>query len=965
MIIKNTLIQNAIDSKYKLIVIGNHYIFFSDDLKKFYISYEHRSSILSRINLFKTEYLSTFKSTPKKYQPLILKEVLGFPEIMYDMDDFDIDEVLASIVFDSHLVSTNIDILPTVKDMSKYVDNLLVSNLLVKNGIYINSFESFINNYFDELAITIIDENLNTKYKRLFEEPEFIYYYFYPHVYPLSVDEYKMIILAINDFYHSRYKFGINEKQGNSLTHNIDVMLTNFTRFLLYDVLQSSKFSIYLNYYPSYSHLCNKSFNGYSLKKYGVLFDMRFKETYYSRNNDDLALKNDLTSYYLYKEDFNRIKGVYNCVKKIFTVNNYPFIASVFLKMMGLPYVSLKYAKYFDFKNGTADEFIKSFNLYVSNSSLDTTIPSISSNGADISLSNTIIDCRNFISNGFYFSSYDEILMYYDCDFYFLFNYKKLNSNLKKLVNGDYKSYHGSIFLDNEIEQFLNESDAPNLVSNILNAHFQSNDLFIKNHLVGSTNVKIKEFFEYLNEGFSSKQSFYKLNIKNEITYEVFIQIIFKQFEPFIIRKGAINQDDFNYEPIIKFDNGYSLKVNFDDTIDVYSNDKKSFTLTASSLLENDNPILSSLYKNYPDFKNSFTSIIDSSYLNSSSDLIKQNFSLFKDIISVKFSYVNTTKAKDKDFIKSLQKKNNDKNLYPPYCFSYLQRKKLKDALSKIKIDAYHGRIFTAYKNKTGSFFLASSDKPLLFKAIDLIINKFSSYPLNFNTFFYLLGLPFEMYPSLNEKFTSLDQLKSLFTFKKVDSDISKKVETIFYNYDLNDTKSIYNTGLVQHHLLEKGVFILSENDNSIFNLLHTEYLLDLQDEDILKEIYTHLLGIDFDMEDIRQYLCNNNPTIISFSRKFFSYCKNIDFAFVKSLQLLIHASCDKFPNLVIDVLKSLINHTDIKIIKKIILDASRDIHVNLQKEIMSNDFPSFFIIFSLSILSDYIVTAAQNKIAY
>ena len=963
MIIENTLIQNAIDSKYKLIAIGNHYIFFSDDLKKFYISYKHRSSILSRVNLFKREYLSTFNSTPKKYHSLILKEVLGFPEIMYDMDDFNIDKVLSSIVFDSNLVATSIDILPTVKDMSKNVDNLITSNLLIKNGIYINSFESFINNYFDELAITIIDENLNAKYRRLFEEPEFIYYYFYPHVYPLSIDEYKMIISSIDNFYHCRYKFGMSDIQDNSLTHNIDMMFTNFTKYLIYDVLQNSKFSTYLNYYPSYSRLCCNSFIGYSNKKYGVLFDMNFNDTYYSKNYDTLSLKKDETIYFLDVKDFKRIKETYNYVKKIFNVNNYPYISSVFLKMMGLPYVSLKYAKYFDFKNGTADEFIDLFNTYKSCISI-TTIPSISSSGADIS-SNNIIDCRNFVTNGFYFSSYDEILTYYDCDFYFLFNYKKLNSNLKKLINGDYKSYHGSIFLDNEIEHFLNESDAPNLVSNILNAHFQSNDLFIKNHLVGSSNTKIKEFFEYLNEGFSSKQSFYKLNIKNEISYEIFIQIVFKQFEQYIIRKEPVDRDDFTYTPSIIFDNGYSLKVNYNDTITISSKGKKSCTTSISSLIDNDNPTLTSLYLNYPDFKNNFQSIIDSSYLGSLSEIISVNFSLIKDVLSVKFSYINNMKTKDKDIVNLLQKRVNDKHLYHPYCFSYLNCRKLNRELSKIKMDVNHGRIFTAYKNKTGSFFLASNDKPLLFKTIDLIKNKFSSYSLNFNTIFYLLGLPLEMYPYLKERYTSLDSLKEIFSFKKVDSDTLKTVETVLYNYDLYNTKSIYNTSLVCHHLLEKGVLILSEKDNSIFNLLHTEYLLDLSDEELLKEIYIHLLGIDFNNEDIKLYLSNNSPTIISFARKFFSYCKNIDFAFVKSLQLLLHASCDKFPNLIIDVLKSLINHTDLKLIKKIILDASKDIHIDLQKEIKTNDFTSFFIIFSLSILSDYIVTSAQSKIAY
>ena len=109
--------------------------------------------------------------------------------------------------------------------------------------------------------------------------------------------------------------------------------------------------------------------------------------------------------------------------------------------MMGLPYEAFKIARYFDFENGNADEFVSLFDIIdvdYRNKAIETIY--INSSGSD-DKNETTIKLRYLLNKFDFYISPTSFSQMPNSSTYMMFDFKKIPSFLKPYIEGNYKKF--------------------------------------------------------------------------------------------------------------------------------------------------------------------------------------------------------------------------------------------------------------------------------------------------------------------------------------------------------------------------------------------------------------------------------------------------------------------------------------------------------------------------------------------
>lgn len=375
-------------TRFHFVYSGAFYDVYTDDDVSFHMPFESKASLLARISFYR-KYISLHPypvfiddynlphEVTEKEPGEVLRQVLGLPDIcIYDAQGkvLDPDAILKRIAFDSDLsVDCSFEAASQFDFLAKNDYAMIQAiNTLIENGFFFMNIDSILTDnkcsvfypaYLDMslvkekykpnpnaelLLMRYTDEPLNVGAKTFLDEFKSIDYQkniealfhdsMVEDIDSLSLSQmalrnYFVSIMReiINDFLYER--FGKVNYLGYTM-NNHDYGMDDFP--YPYFAIGSS----YLMVYDDYLKVDRKEDGSYSGK---IVFDHPC----------------------LRKEDLGKLKVSFERTKKFMEIHekDYHFMPPLFLYLMGLPYESYPIARFFDFRNGSFEDFVSLFDI--------------------------------------------------------------------------------------------------------------------------------------------------------------------------------------------------------------------------------------------------------------------------------------------------------------------------------------------------------------------------------------------------------------------------------------------------------------------------------------------------------------------------------------------------------------------------------------------------------------------------
>lgn len=583
--------KESVLSKYNLYLVGEKYVLFTDDRKTFYVSSKDYKSLTNRITVLKTYF--PFVLTPDfplQSKEEFLNDLLGLPATFLkkiNLQNFNPDILNLFIKEDKDLIYDEKRLFDEVFEDKKLAKNSYISNILMEHGIFISDIESVLMTDTYEKPAIILQEFIDKKYLDILNDIDYQYFHFYSENIPFHIETYKNIISKLKNIDINQKLIWISNNS-EELTGETDSMIIYTLKSIYYDILKNEDPSITIgdDNFTAVSNVKNLSSipcTGLFLDlfKIGRNFDMYGIDKYYDLKDDRYILNYNKTSFYFSIKDKESIKQTYEYVHKIYEHGEFDYISINYIKMMGLPYEAYKVAKYFDFENGTSEDFISLFdfiNIEYRNYN-NFSLPYFSDDGYDVDnsdpyLYNAIEKFRYLLrNNNLFITSVENIISSLPKGFFLMFDYDSLPKFLKPYIDGEYKLFL-NVNVSNKVNEFINSLTAMNEIAKLNSKNdidvidfFKKDNAgnmndFMQLHVEGNINLKVKEFFSYLKEGDSTILAFNKLNVDNEIGYRKFITCVFTAFYKAISDNLHIEKNIYNDNLFIN-----DINVHIDDYI--------------------------------------------------------------------------------------------------------------------------------------------------------------------------------------------------------------------------------------------------------------------------------------------------------------------------------------------------------------------------------------------------------------
>lgn len=848
------------DNQFKYYFRGNGFTLYTNDFDTFYLSENDYIALKNRIECIE-KYREFFTYLDYTNTNRAFKEMLLLPESLLT------DDILSGPLEKTLL--SHISSFPSLNYNNKNSINFY-NSFLMKNGFpffYFLDLDgrtsyllwqrnepeemfNFINMDFDENTgkMNVIEKEEITSFPfneyKTTDSLSYFYINFYPNIIPITSFDLSLFNKIKDDFNNKDYLsiFSNKIKGGKQIKEYINTYIYSKCCDL------TENFAVYKNRYDKletyeypkleFKTITNNTttyFKDESTRYVGLLFDMYCFDKVYSFNKDEnykYIERYDLETFYIPSNQIENLKFAFKSVQRIFRNFNKPVIAENFIKMIGLPYYALFYCQYFNFLDGSEDDFIKLFNYkdieddYLRS---DCYIFSTGFDAKDESF-DIVLFSRYMLSNGVYITCFNNNLCCPgdDSQVYILFNKNRIKDDFIKLVDGDFKYINTLVDVDCKHNK-ENKPTLEDLFSQLVEA-LSSNDnnvdvlsdpsiftntkdysLIKKKSVLENTNHKIKDLFSFLNEGV------YLKNALNQIDFTVQERNIFSNYFDEIMKTYSektivnikkklkkkekndllINSLTFQTEDKeIKFffsKKFYIFKIGknyyVDEIINNYlskidEKEKESFT----EYINNKNKI-----KVYKHFKNnSLFYLID--YLGFSNDYVYKKYLvfLFKNyaLSSFKGDYIydNLTKFYSEvelltPFIKLENEQYNNldstdiKNIFEfDYISNYLFNNNdciLYYDYKEFKKERFYiarGRIFNAFSVDMKTFYFDKDDKDLIKKAFEYVIASNGKIKSK-EEFILSLGLPSYFYSYLMKydlSKLSSDEFIKLLRFDKV-----------------------------------------------------------------------------------------------------------------------------------------------------------------------------------------------------
>lgn len=253
----------------------------------------------------------------------------------------------------------------------------------------------------------------------------------------------------------------------------------------------------------------------------GPVFTMFADRYYVAKEENGIFRATEYNSTYtLNSVDKKKLKLAYDGVKRYFDRHTeLKYLPTLFLKMIGLPYPAYEKTKYFNFATGTFVQFIALLSLY------DTELPLLNDLGyytpiadlnGDVYRDDKTEEKSAFFNNQLN-SVFTSVPLLYNGYQYTdsLFFFSNVKGKTLSLINGDSNFYHETL---EKAYKLMNVD--------IENQSFMNKTLFYMKTDNGNI-VCIKEFFELVNKGYSSKEAYNVISSEADMNYDAFIQFIY------------------------------------------------------------------------------------------------------------------------------------------------------------------------------------------------------------------------------------------------------------------------------------------------------------------------------------------------------------------------------------------------------------------------------------------------------
>lgn len=853
------------DSEFKYYFRGNGFTLYTNDFDTFYVSENDYLAIKNRIKCIEDNfgYWSTLDFN--EYKKLI-KEMLLLPESLLT------DKILKGPL--KKTILPHISEFSTIEDENRNSINFY-NSFLMRNGypflhysdfkgepLYFlfqkfevdDRFEYLQANYNGDINDVRVKEKENiisfpfTDYKTN-NSLSYFYINFYSNNLPITNYEMSLFNQIKEDFNNKDYMsiLSSNIKCGREFKYN----LSYYIYYKCYDLIQN--FSIYKNRYDKlemydypkldYKIISNNTttyFKDESTRYVGLLFDMYCFEKVYSINKSENRnykyIENfELETFYLPKNQIENLKFVFKSVQKIFRNFNKPIIAENFIKMMGLPYYALLYCEYFNFLDGSEDDFISLFNFkdisdnYLRN---DSYITNTGSDAKDKSF-NIALFSRYMVTNGVYITSFNRFMNYSieDDRIYILFDKSKIKDEFIKIIDGDcsyinslvdissnkYKTHEKPSIIKILSQLFEVLSDEKNNVDIINNPDLLTKDkdysLIEKKCILNNVNHKIKDLFSYLNEG---------VHLKNCLI----------QFD-FTIQERNIFSHHFN-EVI----NSYGHKVIANIKKKLNKKVKNKFLINSLTFKTNDKEIEFFFSKNFYIFKigkNYYIDEVINNYLSSIDDKEKESFSEYKNNIG-KIKIYRHVKNSPLFYLINYLGFTND----------YVYKKYL--------VFLFKNHVFSNHK---GDYIYDNLMK--FYSEVELL------------TSFIKLE---------NDHYKQLDStdIKNIFEFDYINNYLFNNNDCILY-YDYKEFK-------------KERFYIARGRIFNAFSVDMKRFYFDIDDKKLIKKVFEYVINSKDKILSKEEFILN-----LGLPSYFYSYLFNIDLYKLNSEQFIKLFTFDKIPN--------------------------------------------------------------------
>lgn len=580
-------------SSFNTEIVGGFYKVYTNDDGIYHMAKEDEKSLKARIFFYK-KYISRDKypyltrsysfSKDNLSDNDHLVQILGLPEeVTYEKKNdkikyLSVDEILSHIHFDENIKVDNTSIITNDKKILDGNDPSLIPliNYLISNGFYILNVERLNDiSSLDETGLfpVYIDSELFPK--DLIDEKETSH--------KLLMDFVSNTFLITKDAFIKYFapldSMSINEQATLAFDRQVDdsdevrseiiialrryflclaKKLVNRFYFERYQVRGISGFSILDHDFEVLDH-------DYRYLYQGARFDMYAKRIrHFTLENDKIKQAFSCGDYVLDTKTKPLLKIAFNTVKKYFLRHEeYAFIPSLFLKMVGLPYPSFHLFRNIDLKNIDEKSFLSRFtfidDLDYINLGIMTT--SICLDGTQLSLK----DCDTKIPYYLKVVHTGNLFMSNFSGFLNLGFYKSLFGYKESKKDSFYPIYTGDTSFFNGVIDFISNSivNAPSIKANQENtkSFILAND---KNGVL----IPIKRYFELLSSGLDTKEAdealkkemntdiitlHYLINIAFVRTYEIKADKFITKINESKIDASPITFSEHFYNPYLKY----------------------------------------------------------------------------------------------------------------------------------------------------------------------------------------------------------------------------------------------------------------------------------------------------------------------------------------------------------------------------------------------------------------------------
>ena len=743
---------------FKLAAVGKNYIMFTNDKITYFLARQDYESFRLRLQILEKHYSYIFnEGYPFNLKKKTILAILGIPESF--LNQFDLKTInVSNILSNLNITEIEYDFVNLytlfIDDQSKAIDKL-ASNILIENGIYMPDTRNV-----DSIDkhIIFIEDKIDKDYLSILNNPNFAYLYFYPDILPSFSTQFTENVLSI-------FKKDLNERCSRSLGANEEISYSTSKMYngLVHAIIDKILYKNYINChtYTSVFNLIDACETNLDLLRSGFFFDMYGFDKFYDKTNSGYKLNLNLTKFYLPANSIKSIKRSYNHVHQIFEKNKFEYIAIFYLKMMGLPYEAFKIARYFDFENGNADEFVSLFDIIdvdYRNKAIETIY--INSSGSD-DKNETTIKLRYLLNKFDFYISPTSFSQMPNSSTYMMFDFKKIPSFLKPYIEGNYKKFLTDDSFDSLLDSItviLNENDEIPFDS------YQNDNptnSFVQNHVVNGINTKIRDFFMLVNTGLSFEEAYNSLEISDEISFfKFFHNIPAKLFTAISEHTFASNSESSinGFEKLFKYDQ----KIHVDNSI-IYKGlytfvveDLKTKTFSIPIEIINANNVLQTLLFNqkfhYLGFfkEDRLITFFDKSLKNIdfSNSLLPSKSTISKKKLSLLSKPLSSFYSIDKDLNKYIDiiltyaagfiplsdtyenilpngSKNQDQTILKKYFDYFYELLKLENAFSNFQIDDLSLDYSSLVK--------VINDKHYSFDIVFRFINLYSCYDDNFD----------------------------------------------------------------------------------------------------------------------------------------------------------------------------------------------------------------------------------------